>query len=276
MNSDEIILLPQPSKEDLQDANEALKFACLYTKPLLDVAPQSTQSETYGTGVLIGIERRLFVATAAHCLKREPILLLNSDPIRTPFQPSPYLKKVRSCGLDVGLLEIENQSSINRLPIECLCPNTPPIPTDAATYLSRLGCIVGCPYAEYVRRHGSTGISTTNFGTYPVAASEIEYEYSYPVGVGRWQQETGVILERELNFTPHGYSGSGVWAFNKPQTDRLILPKHYLTLYAIQSAWRERRRVVVCVPIKHWIQLVYNNYPDLQEPLSAQFPFLRE
>jgi len=178
---------------------------------------------------------------------------------------------------DIGFLEIDNDPAVPRLSVNCLCPNPPPIMPDPLKPEHRPTCVVGFPVDEIaVRPPGhKVKIVTSNFSTHPVAVTEEFYQYVYPLVVGRQQDGHDRVHERALN-TPHGYSGGGVWVINEPPSEGLTLPHHLLRLYAIQSSWGPTYRVVNCVPIRHWLRLVYDRYPDLQELLADQFPFLRE
>ncbi|WP_088253221.1 hypothetical protein [Fimbriiglobus ruber] len=273
MSDPEMIRFEPPTKEELSDSDTGLQFVASYTRAVLD---NSTELHSKcGTGIYIGIGGRLFFASAAHCIKPRPYIIRFHDPFKFPCPPSPFIKRCVHDTLDIGFLEVENDPAQARLSLDCISVDPPPLTGNPEKPEHRPTCIVGFPVGEFIRLYNRSLLGMTNFGTYPVALYENEYHYTFPVVVGRMQKETGTVRERELDITPHGYSGGGIWSFNEPPSDgRLIRSEHMLSLYAIQFAWIEETRLLKCVPIRYLIRLIHNEYADLQELLTAKFPFL--
>jgi hypothetical protein len=269
----EIERFAPPTKQESSESDRALRFVELYTRPIID--DSRSNNPRIGTGVLVGIKDRLFVASAAHCLWSNPLLIMDHSEFPIPCDPTPFVNRGRVGNRDIGFLEIKNDLSVARLSIESLCPNPPPILPDAGKPEHRPTWIVGFPVDEVViKPTRRIKLAMNNFSTHPVQVTEDEYRYVYPLVVGTQQEWNDTVNERSLN-TPHGYSGSGVWVVNELPSDSLILPQNMLSLYALQSSWGEAYRVLHCIPIRHWIKLVYDSYTDLRELLAKQFPFLQ-
>lgn len=262
----EIIRFPPPTPAELADTNAALEFAHWYTRAIIIDSRRS--------GPDLGVGNRLFVASAAHCIEHNPFVVMTCDPYTFPRHPTGFINRSRVPNRDIGFLEIEKDPNTPHLSVERLCPD-PPVSNDPLNPSHRPTCVVGFPAHDFKRPPGHLRLGMTNYETYPVQVSEDEYQYTWPLVVGSYRQETDTVVERELNHAPSGYSGGGVWVCNEPPEGRLVLPDHLLTLYAIQSRYQPGERIVKCIPIRYWIKLVFDKYPDLRELLAEQFPFLR-
>lgn len=273
---DEIIRFPPPTPEVLRDTNAALSFAAEYTRAIVVDSRQPGPDPAVGTGVLIGVGNRLFVASAAHCIEQNPFVVMTHALYTLPRDPTRFINRARVPNRDIGFLELENDPNVPRLAVECLCPDPPPISTDPLNPSHLPTCVVGFPAHHFKRPPGHTGMGMTNYETYPVQVSEDEYQYTWPLVVGSYRPGTDTAVEKELNYVPGGYSGGGVWVCNPPPASGLVLPNQLLTLYALQSRYQSGERIVKCIPIRFWIKLLHDKYPDLRELLAEHFPFLSD
>jgi len=112
----------------MEESHNALQFAASYTRAVLDDSRSARPQ--IGTGILVGVEDRLFVASAAHCLGPNPFLIMTHDEFPIPCNPTPLLNRGRAGNRDIGFLELENDPAVPRLSVESLCPDPPPILPD--------------------------------------------------------------------------------------------------------------------------------------------------
>ncbi len=56
----------------------------------------------------------------------------------------------------------------------------------------------------------------------------------------------------------------------------MFVPEKHIKLMGVQSAWWVERRLIKCVPILRWLELVHTAYPDLRPELEAKCPPLRK
>ncbi len=267
MSEDEIIY-PQPPEEYLKAANIGVQWVNFYTKPIqLD---SKSPVPNIGSCVLVEIGTRLFVVTAKHCISHNPYLMLK--PVTMPCDPSSFLKLRLSPNRDIGFMEIVNDPAIPRLPVECLCTDLPIVPGNIDTLTERPTFISGYPADDLVRLTANhTGLHLTNFATLPVAITEDGYSYAWPISVAKYLGKSPV--EKVLT-EPYGFSGGGLWVVNEIPENGLTLPGNMLKLLAVQSRFDPTERLVKCIPIRWWIKLVYDKYPDLQERLAKLFPVI--
>ena len=74
--------------------------------------------------------------------------------------------------------------------------------------------------------------------------------------------------------SPKGASGGGIWQGTGPRKWHVSGPRKTIwhvgkvKLIAIQSAWDKDRKYIRGVQIRHWIELIARDYPDLRKQLS--------
>lgn len=96
--------------------------------------------------------------------------------------------------------------------------------------------------------------------------------YYHEDAYGIWEDFTYEVSP--LPKTPVGFSGGGVWSFNKPEEGKLFDPLKNVRLYGIQYAWLELTRRLKCVPARVIVEMLMENYPDLTNQLKSLFPSL--
>jgi hypothetical protein len=77
---------------------------------------------------------------------------------------------------------------------------------------------------------------------------------------------------RDGHKSPAGFSGGGVWAMRDvSKVQGVIRPSKMLRLFAIDYAWLRDSRQVLCTPVKLWVKLIHNHYPDLHAVIEERF-----
>jgi hypothetical protein len=242
-----------------------------YTMPLLTPRPREGVLFEVGGGVFVQIGRRLFVATAAHCMKDRAVLIdektfyIPPDPIVT------VLNRGADWDIDIGFLEIRDDEKVQGLR-KSFCSlgqlSLSDLPKGEVFH------VIGYPSGDIDYRGKTVEIVKRGFGS---QFQEKEGEYllfPFP-NKDAWFHAVGDGFERStFHDTPHGFSGGGLWAFNRVPEGEMFVPEKHIKLMGIQSAWWIDRRLIKCVPILRWIELIHNAYPDLRPELEAKCPSL--
>jgi hypothetical protein len=277
MASREIIRLPTPERET-PEQRAAMTVICSYTKAIK--INSGTNSKTdFGSGILIEMGNRLFVATARHIIQELPLVVLSPE-FSFPCDPTPVIRSGEHPNpedrWDIGFLEIEKTNGVSGLPLECLSAEPPPLPPDPRNPVPPYYWITGNPVYEAEQYPGGRldlfNLRTKAFGTFPIHVAEDRHVYLLPDTLVR---HLTVPVERKVTTTPEGYSGGGVWSFTEPPPGRVITAKNLAKLFAIQSQYRIGPQHAYAFPIKNWIAFVFDKCSDLRELLAHQFPFLR-
>lgn len=268
----EIIRLPVPSGPETPEAYETMTLAHSYCRAILDNCriPQTG----IGTCVLVGIGKRLFVLTAKHCVGPNPFVILTPE-AQWPCEPMPYIKIGLSPNRDIGFIEIENNPAYQRLPVECLCPDPPPISADPRKPIGPPTWIIGYPVDRFETVAGNVGMFMRNCGTHILKVTEDAYYYAWPIIEASFNEAKNAVEETPVTWRPHGFSGGGAWELTTPPADGLSLPQNMFKLYGVQSSWVVKYQLLQCIPVRYWLKLVHDQYLDLQELLATQFSFLR-
>ena len=134
--------------------------------------------------------------------------------------------------------------------------------------------LVGFPVGNWQRQGTTTELVKCGFGS---QFQEKEGEYlifPFPKKEN-WFRPFRDSFEKAIFIeTPEGFSGGGLWAFNRVPDGELFVPEKHIKLRGIQSAWWVDRRLVMCVPIQRWLELIHEAYRDLRPELEAAFPLL--
>lgn len=247
-----------------------------YTVPIV-VDCEDERGIAVGTGVVIEIGHRTFVASAAHVLEKRPHVLFGREPrLLMPCEPTPFLRREFLDPPDIGFLEVPNNTHHTACFFESLTDSPPPDNT--------MMLIVGHP----VHAPGSLADKAWEGGRYYelVRASHIgaikevqdaRYVFDFPEDLLHVDGQTGLMSESKSYKTPEGYSGGGVWAKRALSViPGLIYPGSRLRLYALDYAWSPKKREAYCVPIRYWVRLVYDHYPDLRSIIEKQFPNIED
>lgn len=269
MSSMEIINLPPPDPAGETSLRLQLKIVSSYTLSILDNC-RSPNVEG-GTAVLIRIGDRLFAATVAHCIGSAPYLAFD-DQFPFPPEPTPTRNIVRHPMLDLALIELDPNRTGRGCGLETLDMTPPALPADPRQPGPPGYWIVGYPQRAHTRTNDTLTFTLVPAGTHPVAVADTRYTFTYPVRFVRILDGEPVLGTSPE--TPHGFSGGGIWRFVEPPAGRPLIPGEFVRLAAIEYEWLKTHRHVYGVPIRHWIELVYDHYRDLRPLLVSHFSFL--
>jgi hypothetical protein len=262
--------------EEQQDLRKMQEIIYSYTVPIIVDCKDEIGIEA-GTGVVIEIGPRTFVASAGHVLEKRPHVLFGANPrLRMPCeQTTPLNWKFRDSP-DIGFLEVPNNSHPKACFFESLTDSVPPQNT--------LMVIVGHP----IDAPGSLADKAWEGGNYYelVRASHMgeikqvqdnRYVFAYPKDLLNIDENTGLITNSKSYKTPKGFSGGGLWAKRSLSViEGVIYPGSRYRLFGLDYAWSRSEREAYCVPIRYWVKLVYDYYPDLHEIIEKKFPKIAE
>ena len=237
------------------------------------------------SGSLIEIGTRLFVATARHVIPENPLRVLRilnraGDYERDGF--SGFLKWNRHFepNKGVGYLELERETAIqyfgdhdfcrvnriadlgvgrpDRTAIVIGTPARSVKPVETFDEINRLkyACI---PYLTFpLPQHEWPGV----FEEMPEPDEKIDVFLDYP------KEECQIFETEESTTMPDttGMSGGGVWD-QGDHAEKVWFPGS-CTLFAIQESCCPHRRSLRATQIKHWIDLILRDYPDLRPELE--------
>jgi hypothetical protein len=271
MSNMEIIDVPTPDPSEETSLRWRLASVCGYTLAILDDC--RSPSLQAGTAILIRIGDRLFAATAAHCIGPAPYLAFDQE-FPLPTDPTPARYIARHPMLDIGLIEVDSSRTGRSCGLETLDVTPPVLPADPRRPERPGYWIVGYPRAEDSRTRDALILTAVSVGTHPVEVADVRYTFTYPVRFVRLVD--GEPVSGTSPESPVGFSGGGIWRFADDPSDGLLIPSSFVRLTAIQSAWQSSIRHAYCVPIRHWIELVYDHYADLRSLLVSHFSFLAE
>lgn len=246
-----------------------------YTIPIKETA--KTRDDEMGAGVLIEISGRLLVATAAHCIEKNPAVLEDTFELQAPSRVK-ILRGGLGENLDIGFLELGRDSDIPILnkgyvTLDMLSVQFPK-PADMVH-------IVGFPAVARTLDGDRLTIQKKGFGTKLIEVDRTQppletLRFSFPTEGFSWDQQKNDWARVPFDKHPVGYSGGGVWSFTRPKEGELFTPQRYIRLHAIQSAWSKEGRYVRCIPIAYWLKGVSDSCPDLRAEIIKHFPIIGE
>jgi hypothetical protein len=226
--------------------------------------------QAMGSGVLIDIQNRRFVATAHHCTDEAVIL---TDGIIIPRDGSmpapliPILNKGSNPALDIAFLELPQTCTIKTAREHRPCTIDQfyignKVPPDSIIHL------LGWPQYR-AKRLGPNDISRTLEGQMVKFknADNSRLTFHFAGKAGTWDA-TGNWTVQDTP-SPHGYSGGGCWAITKAKDDEVYAPTKTTKLLAIQTHW-DTVGVCTATLISEWVRLIGDHYPDLRAFMLAE------
>lgn len=233
--------------------DDSREFNDLYLPDLLRYVVAVTQNpDELGSGVLVNVQGRHFVATAAHCInKKNPGVLFCASPVNlttcVETRPLRIIQRGWHESLDIGYLEIQNPACAE-LTWDQLSP---------AKVLSGPLHIVGYPAAHVAIDFGRREITLAQ-GAFQTSLIEQTADYlklNYPKEGAKYDGTSGEWVPGLFPPSPKGYSGGACFGVAKHTTVGGVEQIRYL-LFGIQSCWLESERYVKAIPIKHWCDLL--------------------
>ncbi|MGA2060663.1 MAG: hypothetical protein ABSG67_09305 [Thermoguttaceae bacterium] len=251
------------------------------------------EPKTLASGILVLVEKHLFVATAAHVIPSNPETRL-AFASRTSRDLKPGLPVVLRYGKpasdwpDVGFLELALEGTLSVLTkeaiglerISLLGPGDP----------SQLCFLCGYPedlkwlsrpskYEGHLSFQGSCYTNNPIRHTMWPIVSLDDHPTDQKVDIFLpYDQEEEMCFHEENEGhnhlgEPFGMSGGGLWQA-VPCGNSVWSPEQ-VQLFGIQSAWNKKCKYVRASQVIHWIHLIYENYCDLRHTLVERFPNLK-
>jgi hypothetical protein len=232
--------------------DESKEFNDLHLPHLLRyVAPIMWNPMNLGSSVLVNVGGRHFAASAAHCIKQRPVVMIAPTPVshNNPVEMKPLFAKYSTFHnkVDIGYVEIDD-------------PGCEAVTLDQISYAPELLTgqvhVVGYPATEAnkddIKREISLGINL--FSTTIIEATPDYLKLHYPSKGTRYDAASGTWSPSEFPRTPHGFSGGGVFVITKKLIGGLEVIEYKLV--AIQSCWLESERYVKAIPAD-WLREIW-------------------
>lgn len=220
-----------------------------------------------GSGVLIEVAERLFVATAYHCIKDEPVIVVGGMAFREGHLPPAQVRILNKSGepdLDIGFLELEQGKRIVTGGEHTACHLS-----QCLLYPTPIGQIVfvtGWPEHDRVMRPGIMDSTLCVYGADVEAMDDDNLYFEFSKQTLQYDPATRRDEVRERK-SPHGYSGGGCWGIVKCPEGELYAAAKTCRLLGIQAGWMKSTRRCRIPLIKHWVRLLARNHRELHEPI---------
>ena len=226
-----------------------------------------------GSGTLIQIASRFFIATAGHNLAGAPDKCLYMGYSKgMVYEQLPFIRRrpsanEREPGPDVGYLEILSETAVSMNEKEFLPLNR--IRPFIAAWPTRV-FLTGFP-AEMVPVESAVknkfNLSAIGYLTEIRMASKLPGQHNESRDIFIDYELNSVFVEKQPGMAmpkPPGLSGGGLWALPINYRSELWRPSD-TTLIGIERSWLKNSSCVRCTQIQHWLRLVADDYPDLTE-----------
>lgn len=226
-----------------------------------------------GSGTLIQIATRFFIATAGHNLAGVPDKCLYMGYSKEKvYEQLPFVRRKPSANErepdpDVGYVEILPETAVlmnekEFLPLNRIGPFTGSWPTRVF--------LTGFP-AQMVPLESALknrfDLSAIGYLTEIRKASELACQHDESRDIFIDYDLNSVFVEKQPGMAmpkPGGLSGGGLWALPINYQAELWRPNDTM-LIGIERSWLENSSSVRCTQIQHWLRCVADDYPDLRE-----------
>ena len=279
----------RPEAMAIAEAASTASMHNLYPHTAAYVFINQAGEQKIGSGTLVEVSGRCFLATVAHTVPRNvaDIWLVKKVQFVSPERLTCVTRREASDNIDVAVFEIESRAvertgmkpiSLDRIhdgrtgnpdfkakllgfPDKWTCPNKP-----SPGVLGFVALTYGCEPVEPSRWPAiSTIPGTFDEGrdiVFEFNSDVIEYESDLPVPAGLPD--------------PFGMSGGGLWQRSSAVKDTDIWTADDLCLFGIQSSWLIEKGFLKAVQIIHWLKLLADKYPDVHDELCDRFPRLQQ
>jgi hypothetical protein len=206
-----------------------------------------TGSESIGTGVMVRLGGHHLVATAAHCIKRNPRVMhddnfyMDNNHRLATTPPVRIIQSWSQPSFDIGFLEVE----------EALGPEMDEAQLCSGLIQEGPLHIVGHPICriEVNERTKELTLVRSVFSTIVIEQTDSYLKLDYPkygfrVEGNQWVKEPFIP-------TPHGFSGGGCFGVSANHGDLQVIG---YKLLGIQASWHPTERWVEVVPIRHLLE----------------------
>lgn len=206
--------------------------------------------ESIGTGVMVGLGGRHLIATAAHCIKRNPRVMRETNFFmdkQYKMRSEPPVRILGHCvhpRLDIGLLEVGEALGPEVREDQLYTGN------DEAALRAGMLSVIGHPGCRIDVDEARKEITLVKsvFGSHVTDMTDDWLKMDYPTT--GFRMEGDKWIEEPFIATPKGFSGGGCFGVSMSGEVPTILYK----LVGIQSSWHPGERWVEVVPIRPWLE----------------------
>jgi hypothetical protein len=222
------------------------------TNYIVGVVTDGDEKNEMGSGVLVNMGGRHFVATAAHCIRRNTRVLMSVVPLdRDQTAEARRVRiiragKIESEDPDLGYLEIED-------------PNRPEVQWGQLTddrIVNGPVHIVGVPRVldriDLGRREISFGLAV--FGTTLIEETDTYIKFDFPKEGAQYNPSSGEWVPGPFPDHPKGFSGGGCFGVSQAERAGMTVVQYHLL--GIQFGWFRPERWVKVAPIRLWRDLL--------------------
>ena len=243
-----------PSVEQLIKETELAHYPLLYRQVVMIVHEHEDTGapQQIGAGVLANVEGRHFVASAAHCIRRNPRVIREAQWNQNTNALLPQQEAVIVQGgthklLDIGFLEVATAIG-------------PEISEEQLYFNPGLALqpdwslhVIGYPFKTIAKSESlqMTTMRKKSFISNMAEQTDTYIKIHYPKVGYRLENEEWV--EAPFVETPHGYSGGGCFVISEQPGEVAVLGHK---LIGIQSSWNQKKRTVTVIPIRPWYDIV--------------------
>jgi hypothetical protein len=209
--------------------------------------------ESIGSGVMVNVHGRHFIATARHCIKQKPRVMIGDWYLKggkiTASRPVKILRSEWHDSLDVGFLEVEEMNSP--------CTELQPHQLCCDRIVEGMIHVVGHPTCMIKRDEARKEICLTRaaFGTHLEEETSEYLRFAYPREGVRFDASRDEWVTGPFIATPHGFSGGGCFGVTQASSPSGLIVFGY-KLLGIQYRWDGVARWVKAVPTRQWINLL--------------------
>jgi hypothetical protein len=243
-----------PSIEQVTEETSLAHYPELYRRVVMIVHEHEDTGTPHqiGSGVLVNVEGRHFVATAAHCIRRNPCVIREGQWNPNTSAPLPQRSAVIIRAgthklLDIGFLEVATVLG-------------PEIGEEQLYFNQGLALqphwslhVIGYPVKTIAKSEPLQMMTMRKKAFVSNMAEQADtYIKIYYPEVG-YRLESGQWVETRFVETPHGFSGGGCFIISERPGEVAVLGHK---LIGIQSCWYRESRLVEVIPIKPWYNMV--------------------
>jgi hypothetical protein len=244
---------------------------------------KDNEDSSVGSGTLVKIGPKYFIATAAHNLSGiadDNLYIVFKKDIT--YEAVPFVKRNPSSreaesAFDIGYIEISPDIAklINEkefLPLERITPFINFWPT--RVFLT--GFPAQMVSLESARKNKFT-LDAIGYLTETKIINELKCDYDESTDIFVDYELNSIFVEKQIDKKmpePYGLSGGGLWALPITQEGALWTPDNTM-LIGIEKSWISSLQMVRCTQMQHWLRFVAEDYPDLRN-IIEKYLILKE
>jgi len=225
----------------------------LFSYVVLVIHENAAGEERMGSGVMVRMDGRHLIATAAHCMEHNPRLVVDADFYMNTNDKIVVNHRVKILRRwthpdpDIGFLEVGRALGTEMSEDQL----------HSGTIAGGLLYVVGYPDCQKEVNEPRKEITLVKsaFGTTERERTDSSLKLNYPTE--GYRMEGNQWIKGPFIKRPHGFSGGGCFGVSNEGD---AVPVIGYKLMGIQCAWHPGERWVEVVPIRHWIEGVKSQF----------------